>query len=457
MPASQVLSRFRLTRFDWMLISALLVLAALVGLILWAGDQVGVRVIAVSPADGAVDVSTQANIRVTFDQPVVVDNLTLWPAVDGDIHWEGNTLVFSPAMPLAAGTTYTVNLPNTLVDETERPLQGTLDWQFQTRRPRVLYVALGANNYDQLYAVGLGGGNPVQLTQAPLGIGDYALSPDAAILAYTVLRENGGMDLWRLEIDGGNAARLLFCPGGACSTPVWAPDGQRLIYERRTLAPVGGLGPPRLWWLNLVNGETAPIFDDDQVVGYSAAWSPDGQWISYVSPVNQGVQLYNVADGRNFLVPSRLGGRAVWSPAENTLLVSDSIPGNEGFFVHLFRVVPEQGELVDVTGEGQPVEDGTPAWSPDGAWVVFTRRPSRASMGKQIWIMRADGSEARYLTASPDIHYGLPVWSPDGRMLAFQQFPLKEIGELPTISLLDVESGEIKTLVYPGRQPVWLP
>jgi hypothetical protein len=41
--------------------------------------------------------------------------------------------------------------------------------------------------------------------------------------------------------------------------------------------------------------------------------------------------------------------------------------------------------------------------------------------------------------------------------LAFQQFPLKEIGVLPTISLLDVESGEIQDLVNPGRQPVWLP
>jgi Tol biopolymer transport system component len=153
-----------------------------------------------------------------------------------------------------------------------------------------------------------------------------------------------------------------------------------------------------------------------------------------------------------------MGGRAVWSPIENVLLLLDSVPTDEGFFMHLMRLVPDQGELVDISGKEQPVEDGSPAWSPDGGWIVFTRKPAGVSMGKQIWIIRADGSgEARYLTADPDIHYGLPTWSPDGLTLAFQQFPLKEIGVLPTISLLDVESGEIQDLVNPGRQPVWLP
>jgi TolB protein len=460
--ASRMFARFKFTRFDIVVLSTLLVLVTLMLLMLLSGDQIGVRVVAVSPADGAANVSTQTDIRVTFDQPVALADLTLSPPVSGTMRQEENTLVFSPVVPLTAGVAYTVNLPDTLVGQTARPLQGMLNWQFQTRQPRVLYIASDADNNDQLYTISPSGIDPVQLTRAPLGIADYALSPDAATIVYAVLREDGGTDLWMVKVDGSEAAPLLLCPESACLTPVWAPDGQRLIYERRDFIPiVGGIGPPVLWWLDLTNGETTPLFDDEQAVGYSAAWSPDGQWISYVSPGRQGVQLYNLDDGRNYLVPSRLGGGlAVWHPLKNVLLVSDiqrSPRGNVGFSNHLMRVVPDEGELVDLTGEDQEVDDRSPAWAPDGEWIAFTRQPAGVSMGKQIWVMRADGSEAHYLTADPDIHHGLPVWSPDGRTLAFQHFPLKDIGVLPTISLLDVQSGEKKELVYPGRQSMWLP
>jgi Tol biopolymer transport system component len=58
--------------------------------------------------------------------------------------------------------------------------------------------------------------------------------------------------------------------------------------------------PPRLWWLDPASGETVSVFEDSQWLGYGARWSPDNRWLSYVSPSNQGVQVYNVDDGRNF-------------------------------------------------------------------------------------------------------------------------------------------------------------
>ncbi len=62
-----------------------------------------------------------------------------------------------------------------------------------------------------------------------------------------------------------------------------------------------------------------------------------------------------------------------------------------------------------------PAVDEMPRWSPDGQWLAFV---SNRSGSKDIYIMRADGSELRQLTdaTAEDLY---PSWSPDGRQLVF--------------------------------------
>jgi len=71
--------------------------------------------------------------------------------------------------------------------------------------------------------------------------------------------------------------------------------------------------------------------------------------------------------------------------------------------------------------------DEAPRWSPDGRFLAFVSdRPGVGGSGHekhrkghaQIWIMPADGGEARQLTAMPH-GVGTPVWSPDSQYLAF--------------------------------------
>jgi dipeptidyl aminopeptidase/acylaminoacyl peptidase len=65
--------------------------------------------------------------------------------------------------------------------------------------------------------------------------------------------------------------------------------------------------------------------------------------------------------------------------------------------------------------------DGAPRFSPDGAWVAFTRaeRDAAGKVGKpQIWILPVYGGEPRRLTDHP-LGAGTPVWSPDSTRLAY--------------------------------------
>ena len=60
-----------------------------------------------------------------------------------------------------------------------------------------------------------------------------------------------------------------------------------------------------------------------------------------------------------------------------------------------------------------------PAWSPDGSRIVFQARHLRGGFGRDLWIVRADGTEApRRIQRVP--HDDLrPSWSPDGSRIAF--------------------------------------
>jgi dipeptidyl aminopeptidase/acylaminoacyl peptidase len=78
------------------------------------------------------------------------------------------------------------------------------------------------------------------------------------------------------------------------------------------------------------------------------------------------------------------------------------------------------GEPRQFTG-GQH-QDHTPRWSPDGQSLAFVSdRPGEGKRGKkrsQLWLMPANGGEARQLTTMAH-GAGEPVWSPDSQYIAF--------------------------------------
>ncbi|HLV99546.1 MAG TPA: S9 family peptidase [Ktedonobacterales bacterium] len=60
--------------------------------------------------------------------------------------------------------------------------------------------------------------------------------------------------------------------------------------------------------------------------------------------------------------------------------------------------------------------DSSPRWSPDGIWLAFLS--DRAGDKNQVWVMPADGGEARRLTNMKN-GVGEFCWSPDGAWVAF--------------------------------------
>jgi Tol biopolymer transport system component len=167
-------------------------------------------------------------------------------------------------------------------------------------------------------------------------------------------------------------------------------------------------------------------------------WSPDGQFIVYPE----------------IFLPSDEAG---------------TLPGGENssrIFSHLLKVHIATNQTQRLSAE-EMVDEGSPVFSPSGEWLVGGRRslePKSWTPGRQIWLMRADGSDAQPLTDEPLHNHSAFVWGPDGQTLIYMRFNTADLGEPTAIWVMDlVEAGQglsgvgARKLAVGGYLPEWLP
>jgi TolB protein len=301
---------------------------------------------------------------------------------------------------------------------------------------------------------------PAALTSGSGSVWDYAPSPDGSRIVYSALNADGGSDLWVTQVEGEGPALLLACPQAFCATPAWAPDGRLLAYSQRNANEfaAAAVSPPRLFLLDVATREATPVFADSQKLGFEPRWAADGQWLAYLAPDFYGVTAYNVETGVEQFYPTQTGETATWHPTRSEFLMTEQAQIGDTFVVHLYLVDPVANTRRNLSGDANLVEDGSPAWSPDGEWVAFRRSElagERKTLSKQLWLMRADGSEAHPLTADAEIDYGAPAWSGDGSTLLFHRFPLKGPNIVISVWTMDLESGEQREVARPGQRPQW--
>ncbi len=446
------------------------------------------RVTEQTPAPASQTVSGKTGIAIGFDQPMnrlsVESRVVIAPTLAGRFSWQGNRLLFEPDQPWPAGTELQVRLKPGATSARGLPMLTGVEWAFRTSRPRLVYL-WPANAPADLYARDPTQAEATRLTHSANGIQAFSVGEAGGAIAYAALRDDGGTDLHRLAISTGEDQSIYSCPAGStCVSPSLSPDGRWLAFELASLVSGSSgrpqLGPTQVWLLDVRSAVMARSVAAADHVTSLPTWSPSGLLEFYDSSMNALTMIdpSAAADSQPVLqVPSGLGDPGSWSPDGAYLAFPDlvfpaqtPIPTTAApssaeslpvFYSHIQRLSIARGTLSELTSRGAGlVEDASPAYSPDGQWIAFGRKylePSRWTLGRQLWLMRADGSQAKPLTNQPSINYSAFAWSPDSTTLAYLRFDEGDFNKPSEIWWMEIAQGVEQQLVVGGYSPEWIP
>ena len=237
------------------------------------------------------------------------------------------------------------------------------------------------------------------------------LSPDGKQIIYTrrwidKLNDRWESSLWMMNVDGTRNRALT--QGGDVQ---WSPDGTRIAYIARG-EPSGSQIFVR--WMD-AEGATSQITRLTESPS-NIRWSPDGKTIAFTMQVpyreSWAIPMPQAPRGAKWTEPPRIVTRLDYR--------QDRQGFNDDAYSHIFLVSAEGGTPRQVTSGNW--SHGSPEWMPDGKTILFSadRVPESEYRWRQSDIYSVDVASGRItqLTrrSGPD---GSPTPSPDGKLIAY--------------------------------------
>jgi WD40 repeat protein len=432
-----------------------------IGLVIWLGNQMGIRVTAQFPTEDTV--GPFGPVTLVFSEPVdeflVIDMFYIEPEVGGTFTMvDTKTLRFVPTEPFEPGISYELGLSSGPLTNTGLVLKKSKSWKFRTRPPLLAYLVADASR-SRLWTIDPDTGNTNPLTDEFFRIADFDTSHDGQFVIFSAFNEQQGMDLWRVDRSGRNLVLLLQCGRDRCSIPAISPDGAQIAYVREAAGPSSDLqfGSPRIWLLNTTSEEDAPLYEDPQLLGYKPVWSPDGTYLSSFDGRSNKIYLLNLLTGEQLVIPSRKGSLVTWSADSSTFVYTDIKTTGSDSITQILAADLIRRETVTLFGENDERDYyyNSLSWSPVEASLVIGLRFEENSTAEALWLMDPFGGDGQAIASQPDYVYSTPYWDPWGTALVFQQFELRGT-YTPEIGLWKPGMDAPQALTG-GLMPKWLP
>ncbi len=211
----------------------------------------------------------------------------------------------------------------------------------------------------------LEGGLPKKITDFTHGAADPKWMPDSKGLIVSVTRHEAEQ-LVLTDRDGKWPRGLTDTADGDHWDAQPAPDGKSVAFLFRRFDDLNRLD---ICLIDLESGQIRRLYGKPKVRTHSPRWSPDGQWLAFISQEAGQDDLWMVRpDGEGLHQVTKFGydiAQLAWSPDGTRLAVTVV---RQGAF-DLGLVEPATGSLT-LLREGMGVH-ANPNWSPDGKFLTF--------------------------------------------------------------------------------------
>lgn len=218
-------------------------------------------------------------------------------------------------VPLQAGEKHQlalVNLQGQIVGKVLESDQQLLEPAWSPDGSRLAYVT-EEGGQSQIFVARADGSAAVNVTKSDFLERNPTWSPDGKRLAWTRVEQNVHT-IWTMQSDGSGATRISD-PTVMCSNPSWSSDGKTIAYA--TQRP--GESNFRLWQMIADGADPHELFKQLAIRTVYPAWSRDGKQILFGGPGGDGrVQLCICNADGEALQQLTDGGKqcsyACWSP-----------------------------------------------------------------------------------------------------------------------------------------------
>ncbi len=254
-------------------------------------------------------------------------------------------------------------------------------------------IASSTRMTQHLFSRPIIAGTPIQLTSGDTVNTAPAVSPDGQLIAF-VSDLDGDYDLYIMDIDGGEARRVLETAVDEF-TPAWSPDGQHLIFA----SDLYGDGALALMQVSTDGtGTVAVLYEELGMRAFKPVLSDDGQKLAFVRGMPLDARTWEI-----MLMDSTT--RQITALSQNKLMDNWPVFSADARWVYAVRTNADGAEIwrlpTDGVSEASPIY-ATSAWvsnltlSPDGSSLLFSEGASDSPSG-QILVLSTSGGLPRAL------------------------------------------------------------
>ncbi len=255
-------------------------------------------------------------------------------------------------------------------------------------------------------------------------VSDPRISPDGKLVAYVVTtvdqkQNRRHSSIWMTAADGSRSPWQFTTSPQNSNSPRWSPDGQWLAFissrpaadSATTRASNEGAtsdARPQVWVLSMNGGEARRVTNLKNGVS-SFQWSPDGKRLACVSRIglsDNRAESKDRSDVRHYSHISYKFNDSGWFDDRRT---------------HIWIVDAKTSAAKQIT-TGDDWNDSDPQWSPDGTKIAFvsnrTGKEYDENRNTDVWMISAEGGPLTKISDHEEADNS-PRWSPDGKTIAF--------------------------------------